>query len=279
MPLNQKIKNNFYFPQAARSDFGPKAPGSPACFYILFVSFPKSACQARPTHSAFRPSSSHSAPSSPYSHHGRSRHRQAGQGPPHRACHPELLAFHSTASPTEPHQRRPSSSSLVSFPLHFPKWWPLKSQLSLAVIPPPLTHHLTPSSALKKALWAPPPSPAPIPALIFYPPWLEHHPRRTSTAAATAHRRRPKSFNVPPTLAQGEDPPELLSLFLNSRRAPTDRSGPEREIRWADRRSPATVHGGPRKLQVHEPVDTVHGFLLSEIIQNPIIPMVFRRGP
>jgi hypothetical protein len=45
------------------------------------------------------------------------------------------------------------------------------------------------------------------------------------------------------------------------------------------RRSPAPVHGGPRAPLVHEPVDTVHGFLLSEIIQNPIIPTVFHRGP
>jgi hypothetical protein len=39
IPLNQKIKNNFYFPEAALSDFGPKAPGSPACFYFSFRFF------------------------------------------------------------------------------------------------------------------------------------------------------------------------------------------------------------------------------------------------
>jgi hypothetical protein len=39
IPLNQKIKNNFYFPQAARSNFGPKAHGSPACFYFSFRFF------------------------------------------------------------------------------------------------------------------------------------------------------------------------------------------------------------------------------------------------
>jgi hypothetical protein len=37
------MKNNFYFPHMARPDFGPIAPGSPACFYFLFVSFLKSA--------------------------------------------------------------------------------------------------------------------------------------------------------------------------------------------------------------------------------------------
>jgi hypothetical protein len=37
IPLNQKIENNFYFPQAARSDFGPKSPWQPSLF--LFFSF------------------------------------------------------------------------------------------------------------------------------------------------------------------------------------------------------------------------------------------------
>jgi hypothetical protein len=68
-----------------------------------------------------------------------------------------------------------------------------------------------------KGIVSTPPSLAPIPVLIFHPPRLEHHPRRTSTATAIAPHRRPHSFNVPPTLAHGEDPPELLSLFLNSR--------------------------------------------------------------
>jgi hypothetical protein len=39
IPLNQKIENNFYFPQAAWSDFGPKAPGNPPCFYFSFHFF------------------------------------------------------------------------------------------------------------------------------------------------------------------------------------------------------------------------------------------------
>jgi hypothetical protein len=57
IPLNQKIENNFYFPQAAQSDFGPKSPWQPGLFlFFIFVSFPKSACQARLAHSAFRPS-------------------------------------------------------------------------------------------------------------------------------------------------------------------------------------------------------------------------------
>jgi hypothetical protein len=39
------------------------------------------------------------------------------------------------------------------------------------------------------------------------------------------------------------------------------------------------VHGGPRALPVHEPVDMVDGFFLSRIIQNPIIPTVFVEAP
>jgi hypothetical protein len=119
----------------------------PISIFFSF-SFLKSACQARPAHSAFRPSSVPSAPSSPSNRHGRSRRGQADRRPPHRACCPELLAFYPIASPAEPHRRRPSSSSPVSLLLHFPKWRPLKSHLPPAAIPPSLTPHLTPSSTL-----------------------------------------------------------------------------------------------------------------------------------
>jgi hypothetical protein len=56
-----------------------------------------------------------------------------------------------------------------------------------------------------------PSSPAPILTLIFHPPLLEHHPRRISTAAATAPRR-PAIFSVLPLPSTvGEVP--LLPLF------------------------------------------------------------------
>jgi hypothetical protein len=67
-------------------------------------------------------------------------------------------------------------------------------------------------------------TPLPLPASLA-------RPHRRAPAATSVHRRRPHSFNAPPTLAHAEDPPELLSLFLNSRRAPTHRSGPEHELR------------------------------------------------
>jgi hypothetical protein len=71
------------------------------------------------------------------------------------------------------------------------------------------------------------PSPArPLPLLASL-----AHPHRQALATTSVHHRRPHSFNAPPTLTHGEEPPELLSLFLNSRRALTHRSGPERELR------------------------------------------------
>jgi hypothetical protein len=169
------------------------------------------------------------------------------------------------ARPTRP--RRPSSSSrqaaqaaalltsghqLASHvpPLHLKRWCrPILScplPFPLPRFPPPL--ETAPSIAAGRAPNAgrcssfPDPSlrrpnqyktprgspnratPLPLPASLAW-------PHRRAPAATSVHRRRPHSFNAPPTLAHAEDPPELLSLFLNSRRAPTRRSGPEHELR------------------------------------------------
>jgi hypothetical protein len=219
--LNQKIENNFNFPQAARCDFGPKAPSCPACFYFfLFVSFLKLVCQVR---------AAHSAPSSPSSRHDRSCCCQAGRGAPCPACHPELLTFRPTASPTEPHRCRPlSPPKLMSFP--FP-------DASSAPVPQPLMAPLPLSGCPSSVL------PGPYKSYSEDPRTMPPFSRSSSPTAGLS--------SAPPLSSSGEAPSAAMA--------------------W--------VHGGPRAPPVHELVDTVHSFLLSEIVQNPIIPVVFHRGP
>jgi hypothetical protein len=151
--------------------------------------------------------------------------------------------------PTRP--RRPSSSSRQATEAaarHRPK-----RRCPTHLRPPAHLPH--PSTPPKMAL---PPHPLPSPPLPFpippFPPPLEAAPsiatgRRSSFPDPSL--RRPGLYKAPrgspnhatplPLLLslsrplspkeRTPPPPELLSLFLNSRHAPTHRSGPERELR------------------------------------------------